>query len=154
MRLSAMEDDSKSKSESNSNNNGSDWLRGRGWSLRGGSGTRSTTWSKVAEAESNSMSSAANCGERRGAAPGQLGVMEDDSKSESNNSNIMAAIVRTAVRARVVLEGKRLREINDRVLKVAESNLIERADMASVGAGDPCQVCLLQTIKPTAHICS
>ena len=100
------------------------------------------------------MSSAANCGERRGAAPGQLGVMEDDSKSESNNSNIMAAIVRTAVRARVVLEGKRLREINDRVLKVAESNLMERADMASVGAVDPCQVCLLQTLKPTAHIFS
>ena len=32
--------------------------------------------------------------------------------------------------------------------------ILVRADMASVAAGAPCQVCVLQTLKSTAHICS
>ena len=42
-----------------------------------------------------------------------------------------------------------------RYLSVKKAGIIlVRADMASVAAGAPCQVCVLQTLKSAAHICS
>ena len=42
-----------------------------------------------------------------------------------------------------------------RYLSVKKAGIIlVRADMASVAAGAPSQVCVLQTLKLAAHICS